>query len=42
MNEFKWSDQYSRSIGTDVRYILWLIGEYDGAPALVQEMTGGA
>jgi len=42
MNEFKWSHEYSRSIGTDVRYILWLVGTYDNAPTLVEEMTGGA
>jgi V8-like Glu-specific endopeptidase len=40
MNEFKWSKDYSRSIATDVRLILWLMGEYDGASDLVQEMTG--
>jgi len=39
MNEFKWSIDYSRSIGTDTRYILWLVGEYDGAAWLVKEMT---
>ena len=39
MNEFKWSIDYSRSIGTDVRYILWLVGEYDGATWLVDEMV---
>ena len=38
MNEFKWSKDYSRSIGVDVRYILWLVGEYDGASHLVKEM----
>merc|ERR1712154_193327 len=38
MNEFKWSKDYSRSIGVDVRYMLWLIGEYDGASHLVDEM----
>lgn len=38
MNEFKWSKDYSRSIGVDVRYILWLIGKYDGASYLVDEM----
>jgi len=38
MNEFKWSKDYSRSIGVDIRYILWLIGEYDGASYLVDEM----
>lgn len=38
MNEFKWSRDYSRSIGVDVRYALWLVGEYDGATHLVEEM----
>lgn len=38
MNEYKWSKDYSRSIGVDVRYILWLVGEYDGASYLVDEM----
>jgi len=38
MNEFKWSRKYSRSIGVDVRYILWLIGDYDGATHLVDEL----
>ena len=38
MNEYKWSRDYSRSIGVDVRYILWLIGEYDGANHLVDEL----
>eukprot|EP00747_Dinoflagellata_sp_TGD_P106720 gnl/TRDRNA2_/TRDRNA2_169933_c1_seq2.p1 gnl/TRDRNA2_/TRDRNA2_169933_c1~~gnl/TRDRNA2_/TRDRNA2_169933_c1_seq2.p1 ORF type:complete len:537 (+),score=94.01 gnl/TRDRNA2_/TRDRNA2_169933_c1_seq2:751-2361(+) len=39
MNEYKWSSRYSRSIGVDVRYILWLIGTYDSAKHLVEEMT---
>jgi hypothetical protein len=39
MNEFKWSHDYSRSIGTDVRYILFLVGQYDGAAWLVDEMV---
>lgn len=38
MNEFKWSPQYSRSIGVDVRYILWLIGKYDRATELIREI----
>lgn len=41
MNEFKWSSRYSRSIGVDVRYILWLLGEYDGATHLVEELVAG-
>ncbi len=39
MNEFKWSHSYSRSIGTSVEYILYLVGEYDGAKWLVDEMV---
>ena len=39
MNEFKWSRHFSRSIGVDVRYILWLVGSYDAAEYLVKEMT---
>ena len=39
MNEYKWSHHYSRSIGVDVRYILWLVGSYDNAMYLVDEMT---
>ena len=39
MNEFKWSSAYSRSIGTDVRCILFLVGVYDGAQWLVDEMV---
>jgi len=39
MNEFKWSASYSRSIGTDVRFILLLVGQLDGARWLVDEMT---
>ena len=31
MNEFKWSKDYSSSIGVDIRYMIWLIGEYKGA-----------
>ncbi len=38
-NEFKWSREFSRSIGTDVRYILWLVGTYDGAAWLVDELA---
>ena len=39
MNEYKWSSRYSRSIGVDVRYILWLVGEHDGATHLVDELV---
>jgi len=39
MNEFKWSLDYSRSIGTCSQFILLLVGKYDGAQWLVDEMT---
>ena len=45
MHKFNMFDQqwceclsYSRSIGVDVRYILWLVGKYDNAGELVEEM----
>lgn len=38
MNEYKWSSSFSRSIGVDSRYICFLVGVYDGAPGLVDEM----
>ena len=38
MDEYKWSSKYSRSIRVDVRYILWLIGDYDGATHLVDAL----
>ena len=37
--ETRRSRDYSRSIGTDVRYILLLVGQYDGAQWLVDEMV---
>ena len=37
--EYKWSHEYSRSVGVDVRYILWLVGTHDGAQHLVDEMV---
>ena len=33
---------HSRSVGVDVRYLLWLVGAYDGATALVDEILRGA
>ena len=39
MNEFAWSQELSRSIGVDVRLMLWFVGTFDGASDLVAEMT---
>jgi hypothetical protein len=38
INDFAWNQRYSRSIGVDVRYVLWITGEVFGAKHLVQEM----
>jgi len=41
INDFAWNESYSRSIGVDVRYILWLLQNYAGADNLLQEMGVG-
>ncbi len=38
INDFAWDDHYSRSIGVDIRYILWLAKEFSGADYLLTEM----
>ncbi len=38
INDFAWSAAYSRSIGVDIRYILWLVQKYGGADYLLKEM----
>jgi hypothetical protein len=38
INDFAWNQRYSRSIGVDIRYVLWITGEVFGAKHLVQEM----
>jgi hypothetical protein len=38
MNEFKWSSAHSRSVGVDVRFVLWLLHKVDGATHLLEEM----
>ncbi len=42
INDFAWSDSYSRSIGVDVRYILWVMEYFSGAQHLLKEMKVGA
>lgn len=39
VNDFAWNDAYSRSIGVDIRYILWVAQNVDNANSLVSEMT---
>jgi hypothetical protein len=38
INDFAWDAGYSRSIGVDIRYCLWLIGTVYGGQGLVGEM----
>ena len=38
INDFAWDQSYSRSIGVDIRYILWIIQKFAGADYLLQEM----
>lgn len=38
INDFAWNANYSRSIGVDIRYVLWLIDTVYGAKHLISEM----
>lgn len=38
INDFAWNQSYSRSIGVDIRYALWITGKVYGANRLLKEM----
>lgn len=38
INDFAWNADYSRSIGVDIRYVLWITGEVYDAQHLLEEM----
>jgi len=38
INDFAWDESYSRSIGVDVRFILWSLDKFSGARRLLEEM----
>ena len=38
INDFAWNHNYSRSIGVDIRYALWITGKVYGANHLLDEM----
>lgn len=38
INDFAWNHSYSRSIGVDIRYVLWLIEKMGNATGLLDEM----
>lgn len=38
INDFAWNEQYSRSIGVDIRYVLWIADKIDKAHFVLDEM----
>jgi len=38
INDFAWDESYSRSIGVDIRYVLWVADKIDNADFLLKEM----
>ena len=38
INDFAWNTDYSRSIGVDIRYVLWITDKVFGAKHLIKEM----
>ncbi len=42
INDYAWSAEYSRSIGVDIRYVLWVASKVSGATAVVHEVVGEA
>jgi hypothetical protein len=38
INDYAWSEEYSRSIAVDVRYVLWVTQKFGGADFLLREM----
>lgn len=38
INDFAWDHSYSRSIGVDIRYVLWVTWKVGGAERLLREM----
>jgi hypothetical protein len=38
INDYAWDEAYSRSIGVDIRYVLWFLDKFGGAHPLLEEM----
>jgi AcrR family transcriptional regulator len=38
INDYAWDASYSRSIGVDIRFILWSLAKFSGADRLLKEM----
>ncbi len=41
INDFAWNESYSRSIGVDIRYVLWIADKIDNAQFIIKEMGIG-
>lgn len=39
INDYAWNAEYSRSIGVDIRYVLWVTEKFAGADFLLKEMN---
>ncbi|MFA7288587.1 MAG: S46 family peptidase [Melioribacteraceae bacterium] len=38
INDFAWNESYSRSIGVDIRYVLWVTEKIGGATHIIKEL----
>ncbi len=38
INDYAWSEDYSRSIAVDIRYVLWIAEKFSGAGRLLEEL----
>jgi hypothetical protein len=38
INDFAWNESYSRSIGVDIRYVLWVLDKFSGAENILEEI----
>ena len=38
INDFTWNHRFSRSIGVDIRYVLWILKEFAGANNILEEI----
>ncbi len=38
INDFAWNESYSRSIGVDIRYVLWVTQKIGGADSILKEL----
>lgn len=39
MNDYAWNETYSRSIGVDIRYVLWVMEKIGGADNILKELN---